>query len=132
MIRIIGGGALLLASALAASHVISLEKKKIDQLETFISLIRHTRERIDSYSMPLEKMIDKISEGVKLIRFCRKRLDTLNSKVEILFKDDGAEGEFAEFDSATDRAKATGTAAPAARKKSAPQPENPNQDQLPF
>ena len=48
-------------------------------------------------------MIDKITEGVKLIRFCQKRLDALNSKVEILFKDDGAGGEFTEFDSATDR-----------------------------
>ena len=62
MIRIVGGGALLLASALAASHVISLEKKKIEQLETFISLIRHTRERIDSYSMPLEKILKEEKE----------------------------------------------------------------------
>ena len=91
MIRIIGGGALLLASALAASHVISLEKKKIEQLETFISLIRHTRERIDSYSMPIEKILKEEKELISRFGVDKDVTDfsSLISECEIICGEEG-------------------------------------------
>ena len=105
---------------------------KEKKFEEALAELEQVISEVGNGSMPLEKMIDKITEGVKLIRFCQKRLDALNSKVEILFNDDGAGGEFTEFDSATDRARAAGAAAPAPGKKSVQNADNPNQDQLPF
>ena len=105
---------------------------KEKKFEEALAELEQVISEVENGSMPLEKMIDKITEGVKLIRFCQKRLDALNNKVEILFKDDGAGGEFTDFDTSSDRARAAGTAAPAARKKSVQAAGNPNQDQLPF
>ena len=57
MMRIIGGCALLLSCALTSSYIISVEKNKIEQIETFISLIKSIRHHIECYSMPIEKIL---------------------------------------------------------------------------
>ena len=57
MLKIIGGGALLISCILTSSYVASVEKSKIDQLEDFILLIKYIRNQIDSYSAPIEKIM---------------------------------------------------------------------------
>ena len=108
------------------------KEKFEDTLERLEQIIA----RLENGSMPLEDMVDLVEQGAKLIKTCRSRLEVMNNKVEILFKDDGAAGEFTEFDPATDRAKAAvGTeqptpAAPAPARRKRPTP--PPQDDLPF
>lgn len=78
---------------------------------------------VESGSLPLEKMIDRIENGAKLIKLCQSKLNTMNSKVEILFKDDGAQGSFADFNPATERSQAAGKPIPA---------PGTDQEELPF
>ena len=95
----------------------------MSELETLIS-------EVESGSLPLEKLIDRISQGAELIKYCQAKLNAMNGKVEILFKDDGSNGEFTEFDPETTRSQAAGVAAKSpARKKPA---ANDLQDDLPF
>lgn len=77
---------------------------------------------IENGTLPLEKMIDRIEQGAKLVKLCQSKLDVMNSKVELLFKDDGNSGEFREFDPSSERARAAAaTVAPTEA-----------QDDLPF
>ena len=78
---------------------------------------------VESGSLPLEKMIDRIEVGAKLIKLCQSKLNNMNSKVEILFKDDGAAGEFKEFDPDNERTRAA---------KRPPAPVVNDQEELPF
>ncbi len=57
MMRIIGGSAIILSCALTVSCISSAEKKKIEQIEAFISLIKSIRHHIECYSMPIEKIL---------------------------------------------------------------------------
>ncbi len=66
MMRIIGGSALLVSCALTSSYIISSEKNKIEQIEAFIALIKYTKERIDCYAMPIERILK--SAGDILLR----------------------------------------------------------------
>ena len=99
------------------------EKKFEDIISELESLVAE----VETGTLPMEKMIEQIERGAKLIKQCQKRLDVMNSKVEILFKDDGNSGEFAEFDPATERSTA-------AKKAPAPTaaPEQSPQEELPF
>lgn len=102
------------------------EKKFEDALAELEQVISE----VENGSMPLEKMIESISRGAELVRFCQKRLNTLNSKVEMLFKDDGEKGVFEEFDPATERARAgKGAAKPEAATQNN---QEASQDTLPF
>ena len=57
MLRVIGGGAVVLSCILTSSYIASAEKSKIDQLEDLIMLIKYIRNQIDSYSTPIEKIM---------------------------------------------------------------------------
>ena len=57
MYRIIGGTAIILSCTMAASYINSLEKRKIEQAEALIELVKYTRDQIDSYAMPIEKIL---------------------------------------------------------------------------
>ena len=65
MYRIIGGAAIILSCTLASSYITSIEKKKIEQAEAFIELVKYTRDQIDNYATP----INKILSGSKDILF---------------------------------------------------------------
>ena len=56
MLKLIGGMAVMISCSLCASYITSLEKRKIEQTEAFIELIKHIRNQIDCYSMPIEKI----------------------------------------------------------------------------
>ena len=105
------------------------EKNIEDILDELDSIVNE----VESEVMPLEKMVDRITYASKLIKQCRKRLNTMNAKIELMFKDDGEQGEFVEFDPASERAQAAGTekSAPKITKKKV-QPVNDQQDDLPF
>lgn len=72
----------------------------LDELEKLIN-------EVENDVLPLEKMVDRVTHGAKLIRQCREKLNVMNSKVELMFKDDGEQGEFTAFDPASERAQAT-------------------------
>ena len=106
------------------------EKNIEDIIEELDALVNE----VENDVMPLEKMVDRITYASKLIKQCRKRLNTMNAKIELMFKDDGEQGEFIEFDPASERAQAaagTEKAAPKTTKKKAP-PVSDQQDDLPF
>ena len=90
-------------------------EQAISELEKLVS-------EIENGSLPLEKMIDHIERGAKLIKLCQGKLNVMNSKVELLFKDDGNAGEFREFDTSSERSRAAAQAATVSA----------NQDDLPF
>ena len=103
------------------------EKEKT--FEAALSELEQLISEVESGSLPLEQMIDRIDRGAKLIKLCQNKLNVMNGKVEMLFKDDGSNGTFAEFDPASDRAAA---AAPESIKASKnPQTQLP-QEELPF
>jgi len=94
-------------------------------------------------SMPLEKMVTQLERGAALIKHCQHRLSALNSRVEMLFKDDGSSGEFVEFDPENERTQATAKPISRSGKKAASPPPVANvnaensagentQDELPF
>lgn len=102
------------------------ERKIEDILEELDSIVSE----VENDVMPLEKMVDRITYASKLIQQCRKKLNAMNLKVELMFKDDGNQGEFTEFDPASERSQAAGTVA-ASRKKH-PAGSESQQDVLPF
>ncbi|MBE6368187.1 MAG: exodeoxyribonuclease VII small subunit [Lentisphaerae bacterium] len=110
--------------------------KKNKTFEEAVSELEQLINEVENDSLPLEKMIDKVTEGAKLIRLCQSKLNVMNGKVEMLFKDDGAAGEFQEFDPDNDRSRAAGIAtpspAPAAASQAAPPESGSRQDDLPF
>ena len=105
----------------------------IEQSKSFeeaVSELEALLNEVENGSMPLEKMVERISHGAELVKYCQQKLKNLNGKVELLFKDDGAAGEFEEFDTSSERAKAAG-----ASRKTATKPASQvmdQQDDLPF
>ena len=64
MLKIIGGGFIAI-SALAVYHVFKcVERQRIEALDTFISLIRYIRDRVDLYSMPIDKILLSCKESI--------------------------------------------------------------------
>ncbi len=57
--------------------------------------------KMESGRLPLENMIQDYERGSKLLAFCRARIDAMERKIEILRHDDGGNGEWQDFDSAT-------------------------------
>ena len=64
LVKTIGALVLLSSSALCASRMIAAEKAKIDQLETFISIISHIKSQIDLYSSPIPKIFSGIGKDM--------------------------------------------------------------------
>ena len=59
--------------------------------KSFEALMTELEELITSVeagSMPLEKMVEQLEHGTKLVQNCQEKLNALNSRVEMLFKDD--------------------------------------------
>ena len=102
------------------------EKKFEEMLAELEALVAE----METVSMPLEDMVEHIERGSKLVLECQKRLNVLNSKVEMIFKDDGAQGEFKSFDPTVDRSMvAQSEIVPP---QSAPKDAGSSQDELPF
>ena len=56
------GAALMLLSCIAISRLlISYERTKIRQIDSFIALIRYIRNQIDCYSIPMDKIFAECS-----------------------------------------------------------------------
>lgn len=52
----------MLSCAMTASYIASAEKKKIEQTEAFIALVKYIKNQIDCYSMPMEKILHSCPE----------------------------------------------------------------------
>ena len=103
------------------------EKEKT--LEELLTELETLVGSVENDVMPLEKMVDRITHGAAIIRQCRNKLNAMNAKVELLLKDDGAQGEFTDFNPESERANA---AAPEKSAQSKKAKQNNQQDDLPF
>ena len=103
-------------------------KDQNKSFEEAVNELEALLDEVENGTMPLEKMVERISHGAKLVKYCQQKLKMLNGQVELLFKDDGAAGEFEEFDLSSERAKAAGAKTAAPGKKY----QTEQQDNLPF
>lgn len=86
MIKLIGGVMIVASSMSTASYIASHEKKKIEEIEAFISLIRHIRNQIDCFSMPMKNIFSSCSDILSKLGVSEKTssLTELISKREIM------------------------------------------------
>lgn len=56
---------------------------------------------MESSELPLDKMIDAYEQGNSLAKLCRNKLAKLEQRIEILSRDDNANGEWKPFDPAS-------------------------------
>ena len=59
--------------------------------------------KMDNNQIPLEELLSSYERGSKLLVECRKRLADFEKKIAILTKDDGAAGEWSDFNPDTYR-----------------------------
>ena len=85
MIKLVGSALIVMASAGVVSYVISGEKKKIEEVDAFIALIKYVRNQIDCFSMPIEKILASCPELVSKIGVSEKTtsISGLVSKCDI-------------------------------------------------
>lgn len=60
-------------------------------------------ETMEQGELPLDEMIKCFERGTVLTRHCRQKLAKLEKKIEVLVKDNGAGGEWQEFDASSER-----------------------------
>ncbi len=63
--------------------------------------------KMEEGNLPLDQMITYFEQGTRLTALCRGKLDKLEKKIEVLTRDDGAEGEWSEFDESSERKNAS-------------------------
>lgn len=85
--------------------------------------------KMEEGNLPLDQMIAYFEQGTRLTALCRGKLDKLEKKIEVLTRDNGAEGEWEEFDESSERKDAS--LRPQAKAKKNP-PENDYDDNLLF
>ncbi len=59
--------------------------------------------QMEEGNLPLDQMIACFEQGARLTSLCRGKLDKLEKKIEILTRDDGAAGEWEDFDESSER-----------------------------
>ena len=64
LIKLFGAAMVVTSGLLASRALVSLEKEKNDQLDSFIALIRYIRNRIDCYSIPIDKIFAECPEEI--------------------------------------------------------------------
>ena len=85
MIKLIGGVMIVASSMSTASYIASREKKKIEEIEGLISLIRHIRNQIDCFSMPMGNILSSCTDILLKLGVSEKisSLSELASKLEV-------------------------------------------------
>lgn len=89
MIKLIGGALIMIFSAGAASYIVSCEKKKIEEIEGFIALLRYIRNQIDCFSVPMETILSSCPEILSKLGVD----ETTTSFSELISKCDMTSGE---------------------------------------
>ncbi len=83
------------------------------ELETLVG-------KMENGKLPLESLTAYYERGNRLLKSCRAKLDALERKIEILEKDDGASGDWSDFNASVPE-----------QSRNAPSPP-PQEDSLPF
>lgn len=78
-------------------------EQALEKLEALVA-------KMETGQLPLEELMKNFEEGSKLVKLCRGKLDALERKIEILTRDDGASGQWRDFE--TDAAAGTRNAPP--------------------
>ena len=64
MVKLAGAVMIIISCLTTARTLTSLEKEKSDQLDSFIALIRYIRNRIDCYSIPIDKIFAECPDDI--------------------------------------------------------------------
>ena len=74
---------------------------------SFEELMAHLEQLVGAMErgdMPLEKLLENYEKGSVMLKECRSRLDHFQKKIEVLRKDDGANGVWQDFTPENSRA----------------------------
>lgn len=104
-----------------------LKKYSFEELMAYLEQLVSAMERGD---MPLEKLLENYEKGSVMLKECRARLDQFQKKIEVLRKDDGANGVWQDFNPENSRAVNALNEAEVKIQTAAPQQEP--DDDLPF
>ena len=69
-------------------------EQALQELETLVG-------KMEEGKLPLEQLIENFEAGSELVKVCRAKLDALERKIELLTRDDGAQGEWTDFEADT-------------------------------
>ncbi len=78
------------------------EQEKLT-FEAALGQLEQVVKELETGSLPLEKLIERYESGMEMAKVCRARLETLERKIELLTRDDGAEGSWTDFEPDTGR-----------------------------
>lgn len=65
--------------------------------EEALQMLEDLLARMESGKQPLESLITDFETGSKLLAVCRGKLAGMEKRIEVLVKDDGAQGEWRDF-----------------------------------
>ncbi len=74
---------------------------EIDEKTTFEEALEELEKLLaamESGKKPLEQLIADFERGMALAKYCRAKLASLEKRIEILTGDDGADGEWSQFE----------------------------------
>ncbi len=65
--------------------------------EEALAMLEDLLGRMESGKQPLENLIVDFEQGSKLLAVCRGKLSAMEKRIEVLVKDDGAQGQWQDF-----------------------------------
>ena len=65
--------------------------------EEALGMLEELLSRMESGKQPLESLIADFETGSKLLALCRGKLSGMERRIEVLVKDDGAQGQWQDF-----------------------------------
>lgn len=90
MLKIIGGGFIALSCTLLYHFFNYTECRRIETVELFMSLVKYIRDKIDLYSMPIDKILESCRESIIIRLGVEKRVSNIE---ELLSECDAEWGE---------------------------------------
>ena len=82
LIKLIGSLLIALAGMSLAAAYCRFEKKKLNVLDGFISLLFYIKGQIDCYSLPLDKILSSVSEDILQSCNCREKPDSIEQMIK--------------------------------------------------
>ena len=82
LIKLIGSLLIALAGMSLAAAYCRFEKKKLNVLDGFISLLFYIKGQIDCYSLPPDKILSSVSEDILQSCNCREKPDSIEQMIK--------------------------------------------------
>ncbi len=76
------------------------EKEELESMpfEKLLEKLESIVEKMEGGKIPLEEMMRHFEEGSRIAAVCGEKLKAIEKKIELLVKDDGADGVWKDFD----------------------------------